>query len=112
MIRKKYIINIVLFIASPIIFLAIMEIVTRLFWQYDGKGHHVGVILKGENREVNHEGIIYRTNSKGIRYREIDDIRSSKKVLALGDSLYGVMVFLKRSWLQLKVEKNAAGKVS
>lgn len=104
--RKIYIINLLLFIVSPIIFLSIMEIVTRLFWQYEVKGHHVGVILKGENRKVMHEGIIYRTNSKGIRYREIDDIRSyNKRVLALGDSFIWGDGLSEEELVTTKIEK-------
>lgn len=79
--------NIILAVISPIIFLGLLEIGTRILWSYEVKNPHEGVILEGTNRELTHNRIVYKTNSLGIRYSDIDHISSTtKRILALGDS--------------------------
>jgi lysophospholipase L1-like esterase len=79
--------NLLLSILAPIVFLGTLEIITRLIWHKEIRDHHVGIVFKVANSEIVIDGINYRTNSQAIRYREIEDKRSTNQIiLALGDS--------------------------
>jgi hypothetical protein len=85
---RRTVVNLSLAIGSAFFFLSILEIGTRLLWHSSVEDGHVGVILQGADREVVHEGIEYRTNSLGLRSREIDTkkTKGARRILALGDS--------------------------
>jgi len=73
---------------SLLFFGSVLEIGTRILWNSDYAYQPAGVILKGANRDVVHEGIRYRTNSQGIRNEELqrDKLATERRVLTLGDS--------------------------
>jgi hypothetical protein len=81
-------INLLLGVTSLLFFLSVLEVGTRLLWHPGAEAGHLGVILKGANRRLVHEGIEYRTNSLGLRNTETDtaNVKGAKRVLALGDS--------------------------
>jgi len=85
---KNILTNFCLSILSIFIFLIIAESLTRIFWNTNNEKPHTGVILEGENRIYEKDGVVYKTNSLGIRNREISQIKSSNvvRILALGDS--------------------------
>jgi hypothetical protein len=80
--------NVCLSIGSLLVFLSVSEIGTRLLWHPKTENGHVGLILQGTDRRVVHEGVEYRTNSLGLRTREIDKGKpqGTRRILALGDS--------------------------
>jgi lysophospholipase L1-like esterase len=87
-IKNALIQNLLLSAFSLVLFFLCLEISTRLFWHGNTQGAHVGVILKGENRQIIHKGIQYKTNSLGLRNKEVqkDKPGGVKRILALGDS--------------------------
>lgn len=110
--------NILLSISSLIIFILLAEGGTRLFWSPEKNNNqtHKGVVLAENNRGFYYEGVEYKTNSLGIRYKElISDTNKNKfKILPLGDSyIWGdglqsdELVTLK---LENILEKNTKGK--
>ena len=80
--------NLGISILSLVIFILIAETLTRIFWNVETKKHYAGIILKGNNRIFEKDGVVYKTNSFGIRNKEISEIKSSNemRILALGDS--------------------------
>jgi len=86
--NRKLLKNLSLLIISILIFFTIAEVLTRLFWNVRIEKQHEGVILTGENRSYIHEGILYKTNSLGIRNKEISKGKQENclRVLAIGDS--------------------------
>jgi len=86
--QYKLIKNLSLSFISLIIFLTIAEIFTRIFWNDEFVKLHESFILPGVNRSLIHEGILYKTNSLGIRNKELslDKDSNTVRILALGDS--------------------------
>jgi len=79
--------KILVIILSPLIFFMILELCTRIFWNYDNNDTDTGIILSGTERNVKYKGIEYITNSYGIRNKEIThDTSESPIILVLGDS--------------------------
>jgi len=79
--------KILVIILSPLIFFMILELCTRIFWNYDNNETDTGIILSGTERNVKYKDIEYITNSYGIRNKEITpDTSESPKILVLGDS--------------------------
>ena len=85
---KRFLKNIALSVASIIIFFACAEVLTRIFWNDVTPESYKGVLLKGENRNFEKDGVLYKTNSLGIRNKEISfkKLTNTKRILALGDS--------------------------
>jgi len=85
---KNVVTNFGLSILSILVFLIIAEGLTRIFWNTDNEKPHTGIILEGENRIYEKDGVVYKTNSLGIREKEISQVKSSNaiRILALGDS--------------------------
>ena len=72
---------------ATVLFLAALEIGTRLFWDYEVPKPTAGIVLAGNGRRVVHEGVLYRTNSERIRCREIrNEPKKGVRILAVGDS--------------------------
>lgn len=89
MINKNALIkNLLLSLFSIIFFFSVLEITARLFWHDETQKEHIGVILNEGNRKLIHEGILYKTNSLGLRNKEIQREKPErvKRILALGDS--------------------------
>jgi lysophospholipase L1-like esterase len=85
-----------------------LEIATRLFWHSKIQREHVGVILKQGNREIIHEGIQYKTNSLGLRNKEIQIGKPEgvKRILALGDSFVWGDGLLEEDLVTVKLENS------
>jgi len=100
------VIKVILAIISPIVFFGFLEIATRAFWRYEVTDSHVGVVPEETNREFLHDHIIYKTNSHGIRYREIDPIApTNRRILALGDSFVWGSGLPEETLVTTKIEK-------
>jgi len=86
--KSKLLRSLSLSFISVIIFFTAAEIITRLFWNTEIEDPHQGVILSKTNRNVVYKGIEYRTNSLGLRNKEIPFKKDSNavRILALGDS--------------------------
>lgn len=86
--KKALIQNILLSACSLILFFSMLEIGTRLFWDTKIQSARTGVILNEGNREIIHKGIQYKTNSLGLRNKEIQKEKPEgvKRILAIGDS--------------------------
>lgn len=86
---RSFTLNLLLVVASIIIFFSTAEIVTRLLWHSDVRRELAGIKLEGSYRQIIHEGLEYRTNNLGLRMnREVHPERPKgvKRVLVLGDS--------------------------
>ena len=80
-------VNMALMAGSLVVFFGALEIGTRLLWDYEVREAHEGLVLRGGGREVVQEGIVYRTNSHGIREPEIAPKRpGERRIMLLGDS--------------------------
>ncbi|MCI0560150.1 MAG: SGNH/GDSL hydrolase family protein [Nitrososphaera sp.] len=81
--------NLLLVFGSLIFFFSLTEIGTRLLWHQKVEPPQVEIILEGANREAVYEGILYRTNSLGLRNSEVQKAKTkgAKWILALGDSM-------------------------
>jgi len=89
--RKAHVLgrNLLLTVGSMILFFSILEIGTRLFWRVEVQKAHVGIIAKEGNQEIAHEGELYKTNSHGLRNKELQTEKvasAERRILALGDS--------------------------
>ncbi|MFB3056676.1 MAG: SGNH/GDSL hydrolase family protein, partial [Ignavibacteriaceae bacterium] len=76
-------------VGSMILFFSILEIGTRLFWRVEVQKAHVGIIAKEGNQEIALEGELYKTNSHGLRNKELQTEKvasAERRILALGDS--------------------------
>ncbi len=86
--KRTLIQNLLLSVCSLILSFSVLEVAARLLWKGSVQGAHTGIILREKNREIVHEGIIYRTNSLGLRNKEVQLTKPEgvRRVLALGDS--------------------------
>jgi len=105
---KNILINCGLSILSIFVFLIIAESLTRIFWNTDNEKPHTGVILEGENRIYEKDGVVYKTNSLGIRDEEISQIKSSNvvRILVLGDSYTWGEGLHENELITYKIEKH------
>jgi len=105
---KNIVTNFGLSILSILIFLIIAETLTRIFWNSDNEKPYTGIILEGENRIYEKNGVVYKTNSLGIRNREISQIKSSNvvRILALGDSYTWDEGLHENELITYKIEKH------
>lgn len=83
---RQYRAQILLMLLSPVAFLFVAEVATRLLWDSEQAAPRAGVIPTENGRDIVHEDIEYRVNSLGIRDREPSAIQTDEVILALGDS--------------------------
>lgn len=86
--KQKHIKNISIFFISLILFITLAEIITRIFTELPIGKTHQSIILEGTNRSFIHEGILYETNSLGLRNEEVQfgKQETTFRLLVLGDS--------------------------
>lgn len=103
---KKMFQNLLLAIASVVIFFAIAEGLTVLLWDYKLQESHIGVVVNEGHKRVIHEGVEYVTNSLGLRERELDKRPNAQKtILVLGDSFVWGDGIPAESLITTKLEK-------
>jgi len=80
--------NLSLSFISLVLFITLAEIIARVFSEPAIGKPGQGIILEGTNRSFIHDGIIYKTNSLGLRNKKVSFGReeTSFRLLVLGDS--------------------------
>jgi hypothetical protein len=86
--KHKLFKNLSLSFISLILFITLAEIIARVFSAPAIGKPSQGIILEGTNRSFIHKGIMYKTNSLGLRSEEIPFGREENifRLLVLGDS--------------------------
>ncbi len=86
--KRKHLKNLSLSFISLILFIALAEIIARVFFAPVIGKPRPGIILEDTNRSFIHEGIMYEINSLGLRNEEVpfDREETTFRLLVLGDS--------------------------